>query len=156
MNMTDVYDVSITVKHRETSYPKLWAVAKMVFAILYVMQHLMIWKMDCACSFHPQSPNGDWIDENFCILLQKCVPECTIDDKPALVKIMAWRRPGDKPLSEAMMISLPTHICVTRPQWVNAVKQLSGVTMKLVLSSCLLYVRYWKTSKEDISRLQTD
>ena len=28
-------------------------------------------------------------------------------------------RPGDKPLSEPMMVSLLTHICVTRPQWVN-------------------------------------
>ena len=33
---------------------------------------------------------------------------------------MAWRRPGDKPLSEPMMDSLLTHICVTRPQWVNS------------------------------------
>ena len=32
---------------------------------------------------------------------------------------MAWRRSGDKPLSETMMVSLLTHICVTRPQWVN-------------------------------------
>ena len=32
---------------------------------------------------------------------------------------MAWRRPGDKPLYEPMMVSLPTHICVTRPQWVK-------------------------------------
>ena len=32
---------------------------------------------------------------------------------------MAWRRPGDKPLSETRMGSLLTHICVTRPQWVN-------------------------------------
>ena len=32
---------------------------------------------------------------------------------------MAWRRPGDKPLSEPMMVSLPTHIGVTRPQWVK-------------------------------------
>ena len=32
---------------------------------------------------------------------------------------MAWHRSGDKPLSEPMMISLPTHIGVTRPQWVN-------------------------------------
>ena len=39
---------------------------------------------------------------------------------PALVQIMAWRRPGDKPLSEPMMVSLLTHICVTRPQWVNS------------------------------------
>ena len=35
------------------------------------------------------------------------------------VVIMAWRRPGDKPLSEPMMVNLLTHICVTRPQWVN-------------------------------------
>ena len=26
---------------------------------------------------------------------------------------------GAKPLSEWMMVRLPTHICVTRPQWVN-------------------------------------
>ena len=32
---------------------------------------------------------------------------------------MACRRPGDKPLSEPMMVSLLTHICVTRPQWVD-------------------------------------
>ena len=32
---------------------------------------------------------------------------------------MAWCRPGDKPLSEPMMVTLPTHICVARPQWVN-------------------------------------
>ena len=37
----------------------------------------------------------------------------------AVVKIMAWRRPGDKPLSEPMMVSLLTHICVTLPQRVN-------------------------------------
>ena len=33
---------------------------------------------------------------------------------------MAWRRPGDKPLSEPIMVSLLTHICVSRPQWVNS------------------------------------
>ena len=32
---------------------------------------------------------------------------------------MAWRRPGDKPLSEPMMVCFLTHICVTRLQWVN-------------------------------------
>ena len=32
---------------------------------------------------------------------------------------MAWCRLGDKPLSDLMIVSLPTHICVTRPQWVN-------------------------------------
>ena len=40
---------------------------------------------------------------------------------PALVQIMAWRRPGDKPLYGPMMVRLPTHLCVTRPQWVNSI-----------------------------------
>ena len=42
-----------------------------------------------------------------------------INNIPTLVQIMACRRPGDKTLSESMMVSLLTHICVTRPQWVN-------------------------------------
>ena len=50
----------------------------------------------------------------------KFVPKGLINNIPALVQIMAWRRSGDKPLSESMMVSLPTHICVTRPQWVNS------------------------------------
>ena len=50
----------------------------------------------------------------------KFVPKGLINNNPSLVQIMAWRRPGDKPLSEPMMVSLPTHICVTRPQWVKS------------------------------------
>ena len=33
---------------------------------------------------------------------------------------MAWCRFGTKPLSEPMMVRLPTHICITWPQWVNS------------------------------------
>ena len=32
---------------------------------------------------------------------------------------MAWRRSGDKPLFEPMMVSLLTHISVTRPRWTS-------------------------------------
>ena len=42
-----------------------------------------------------------------------------INNVTALVQIMAWCRPGDKPLSEPVMVSLLTHICVTRSQCVN-------------------------------------
>ena len=42
-----------------------------------------------------------------------------INNIPALVKIVAWYRPGDKPLSRSMMVSLLMHTCVTRPQWIN-------------------------------------
>ena len=60
--------------------------------------------------------------ENVIILIKislMFVPNGPINNIPSLVQIMAWRRPGDKPLSEPMMVRLPTHICVTRPQWVK-------------------------------------
>ena len=41
----------------------------------------------------------------------KFVPKGPVNNIPALVQIMAWRRPGDKPLSEPMMTRLPTHVC---------------------------------------------
>ena len=43
----------------------------------------------------------------------KFVPRGPINNIPALVQIMAWRRLGDESLSESMMVRLPTHICVT-------------------------------------------
>ena len=49
----------------------------------------------------------------------KFVPKGPINNISALVQIIAWRRSVDKPLSDPMLVSLPTHICVTRPQWVN-------------------------------------
>ena len=52
----------------------------------------------------------------------KFVPKGPIDNIPALVQIMAWRHPGDKPLSEPMMVRLPMHIFINRPQWVNRIR----------------------------------
>ena len=63
-----------------------------------------------------------FLNENAWILIKislKFVPTGSINNIPALVEIMAWRRPGDKPLSEPMLVRILTHICVTRPQWVN-------------------------------------
>ena len=57
-----------------------------------------------------------FLNENVWILIKnslKFVPKVRINKIPALVQIMAWRRP------EPMVVSLPTHICVIRPQWVN-------------------------------------
>ena len=50
----------------------------------------------------------------------KFVPKGRIHNITSLVQIMAWRRPDDKPFSAPMMVRLPTHICVTRPQCVKA------------------------------------
>ena len=61
-------------------------------------------------------------NENVWILISlKFFPNCPINNIPALVQIMAWHQPGDKLLSEPMMVSSLTHICVTGPQWVNTV-----------------------------------
>ena len=49
----------------------------------------------------------------------KFIPKVRINNIPALVRIMARHRPGDKLLSEPMMGNSLTHIC-TRPQWVNS------------------------------------
>ena len=84
-----------------------------------------------------------FLNENVLISIKislKFVPNGPINKIPALVQIMAWRRPGDKPLSEPMMVSLPTHICVTRQLiamdqrhpsqcWLRSIHVTYGVTM---------------------------
>ena len=74
------------------------------------------------CHFADDTFNRIFVNDNIWILIKislKCIPKGPINNIPTLVQIMAWRRPGDKPLSELMMVSLRTHICVTRPHWVK-------------------------------------
>ena len=64
------------------------------------------------------------LNENVWIWIKislKFVPGGPNNNFQAFVQIMAWRRSGDKPSSELIMISLLTDICVTRPQWVKSV-----------------------------------
>ena len=63
-----------------------------------------------------------FLNENIWISIKislKSIAKSPINNIPTLVQIMAWRRPGDKPLSEAMMVRLLTQLCIARPQWVN-------------------------------------
>ena len=63
-----------------------------------------------------------FLNENVWIPIEislKLVPKGSFNNNPAFFQIMAWRRPGDKPLSEPMLVSSLMHICVTRPQWVK-------------------------------------
>ena len=74
------------------------------------------------CLFADDTFKRIFLNENIRILTNnslKFVPKGLISNIPALVLIMAWRRPGDKPLTEPMLVRSLTHICVTRPQWVN-------------------------------------
>ena len=87
------------------------------------------------------------LKENFWILNKislKYIPKGVIDNMAALVQIMAWCRPGDKPLSEPMMVNLLTYIFVTWPQWVNSLwhsdtiwQHRSRSTLAQVMACCL-------------------
>ena len=79
----------------------------------------------------------------------KFVPKGPINNNPALVWIMAWCRPGDKPLSETMMVILPMHICVTRPQSQSMMAH-NGSTEIRVLFICLSLQRV-QTNHHDYS-----
>ena len=57
---------------------------------------------------------------------------------------MAWRRRGDKPLSEPMMVSLLTHICVTRPQWVNLSREILNKIKQYFYSNDILNSFFYK------------
>ena len=49
-----------------------------------------------------------FLNQNVWILIDismKFVSKGPINNIPELVQVMAWRRPGDKPLSEAMMVN---------------------------------------------------
>ena len=107
-----------------------------------------------------------FLNENVWISIEislKFVPGGPNNNFPALVQIMAWRRTGDKPLSEQMRVSLPTHICVTRPQWVNSVENTNhdikwkNTQIDICLSPLMIkyfnslglgdaYVRHWTGS----------
>ena len=78
---------------------------------------------------------NEWISPK---ISMKFVPNVQINDIPALVQIMAWRRPGDKPLSEPMMVSLLTHISVTRPQWVKPWCQLDFFTVEILFQPAMV------------------
>ena len=54
-----------------------------------------------------------WIPNNISLTF---VPKDPINNYTSLVQIMAWRRPGGKPLSAPIMVRLPTHICVIWPK----------------------------------------
>ena len=119
----------------------------------------------CAISnntLRPRQNGRRFADDTFkCIFLNenvrisfkislKFVPLGSINNIPALVRLMAWRRPGDKPLSEPMIVSLPTNICVTRPQWDKRLlnQESHGTTKRssILYSSInylFLYAFYW-------------
>ena len=83
-----------------------------------------------------------FLNENIRIFTKnslKFVPKGLINNIQALVLIMAWHQPGDKPLSEPMLVKSVTHIYVTRPQCVKIApktlsqyKDLPGIRFSII------------------------
>ena len=92
------------------------------------------WGRENDCHFADDTFKRIFLKENVRMSIKislKFVPKSPIDNIPALFQIMAWRRLGDKPLSEPMMVRLSTHICVSRPQWVNTKLSILANTLAL-------------------------
>ena len=68
--------------------------------------------------FHPWAILKDR-GASLSLVINDFVLKCQINNIHALIKIMDWRRPGDKPWFEPMIVRLLTHICVSRPQRLN-------------------------------------
>ena len=80
-----------------------------------------------------------WISINISL---KFVPMVQINNIPVVLQIMAWRRLGDKSLSEPMMLSWLTHICVTPPQWVNTWgRDKMGNTLQMTFSNGISWIK---------------
>ena len=63
-----------------------------------------------------------YLNENENILIQislQLVPRSPIDNKPALVQVVAWPWTGNKPLPEPMMTQFTVHICGNRGDELN-------------------------------------
>ena len=113
----------------------------------------------CTCinTLRPRQNGRHFADDMFkCIFMNenvwipirislKFVPKVPINNIPALVQIMAWRRSGDKPLSQPMMDSLLMHICITPPQWVNTLWP--GLNGRYVIDAILMVFSFKKKDR---------
>ena len=80
----------------------------------------------------------------------KFVPRGQINSIPSMVQIMAWRRSGDKPLSEPVMVSLLTymrHLASMEKQeavsLVNKFNMFMNMDQKIVHVPSRYYVPSW-------------
>ena len=117
---------------------------------------LLFWTMWCSintlrprqngCHFADDTFKRIFLNENVGISINislKFVSKGLINNIPALVQIMAWRRSGDKPLSEPVMVNLLTHISVTRPQWVKEPSDIQSFKISTMFPSREIVPRMW-------------
>ena len=92
-----------------------------------------------------------FLNENVWIMIKislKFVPKAPINNILTLVQVVAWCWPGDKPLSEPMLVSLLMHICGTLPQWVNSLSLSEARWQRLgsciyLYFKCVIFICIW-------------
>ena len=85
-----------------------------------------------------------FLDENIWTSINislKFVPKGQMNNILALVQIISWNWPGDKPLSEPMAVSLQTHIWVMRHQGVNTLN-FQAVFSEILIHSNIIGHQY--------------
>ena len=125
----------LTWRYHEISLASLWRIHRVTEdeASLHGQSVMRRYFLCCPPFTHlPPGQNGRhfaddifrciFMNEKLHILIEislKFTHKGPIDNNPALVYIMAWRRIGDKPLSEPMLKDSLTHICDTKGRWVK-------------------------------------
>ena len=112
---------------------------------MYVLAH---WDRDKIAAISQTTFSDIFFNGTLGILVkdsQRFVPKGRINNIPALVRTMAWRRQGDKPLSEPMVVSLLAYFCVTQPQWINAnYRNIARTFILIFLPLIYIYFRWTK------------
>ena len=85
------------------------------------------------CRRHFQKYFLDWKCTNDAEDSNEICSNEPINNITALALIMAWRRSGDRPSSEPMMVSLLTRISVTRTLWVNGIYGIKHWLQNLII-----------------------
>ena len=80
-----------------------------IIALVMWKSTLTHWGRDNMAAIFPTTfSNGIFLNGDACILTKiplKFIPKDPINNIPSLVQIMAWRRTGDKPLCEPMVVN---------------------------------------------------
>ena len=108
----------------DTFYPTLAMQCMFVCAVLHSFNVNILRPSQNGRHFADDTFKRIFMNENVRLSINislQFVPKGLIYNIPSLVQIMAWRRLGDKLLSKPIVVRLSTHICVSRPQWVNNV-----------------------------------
>ena len=98
-------DESCALAHGPVTGYRAWCTYRRLTQwVFHILTHLPLDKM--AAILADDIFGRSFVNGKFCILIKnslKLVPKVPIDNNPALVWMMAWRRIGDKPLSEPVL-----------------------------------------------------